>query len=215
MSRNNPSRYPSNQQAARSTRGQTNTNRQGDRQIPSPERMSVPVISRHTHPSDPSTSFVSPPMTGSTSSSMMSSFELAGSEYLEPTLAESTYARGGASSADIRGSNDRTGNTTPKPWGGFAQYMGMQGERNVAKETGTNARRAPVAAGNEHRGIVSRDSRATENDRYKNEQGDASFIESVEFEPTIRPSKYKSSFADRKNYKSFARSGNSNDRGGN
>ncbi|CAD6444079.1 0f8706b7-3555-48f3-8dba-5e5e3f6e354e-CDS [Sclerotinia trifoliorum] len=211
MSRNpnQSSRYPANQRAAESARGQAN--RQVSRRVRSPERMSVPAVS--TNPTNPSTSTstsFNSPMTRSISSS----FELAGSEYLEPTLAESKYVRNATSnSGEVRGSNDSTGNQSWKPWGGFAQYVGMQRGRSVAKkEIGSGAHRAPAAAEYEQRGRSSRYLRATEmQDRHETER-DSAAMDSVEFEPTIYR-RTQSSFANRKSYKSFGGSNNSSKRG--
>ncbi|KAF7865262.1 hypothetical protein EAF04_006239 [Stromatinia cepivora] len=204
MSHNYRSRFlEESQRQARSAPGQEP--RQALRRVPSPERMQVPVVVSSTSP-DLSTSTSSLMRSGS--STRMSTPELEGSEYLEPILAESTYARRATSREEVRGADYGTMNKSSKPRGGYAQYLGIQREQNVAKKqeivtTQPGAYRAPV---------YTPQHLESEKDRHETEQDNA-VMDSVGFEPTIRPnvSKYESSFAGRKKYKSLTGSGNSSE----
>ncbi|KAJ8069083.1 hypothetical protein OCU04_002757 [Sclerotinia nivalis] len=217
------------QRAARSAPGQASgreprqASRQALRRVPSPERMQVPVVvSSNSRGLSTSTSTSS--LTRSGSSSGMSTPELVGSEYLEPILAESTYARRATSTEEVRGTNHGTVNKSSKPWGGYAQYLGIQREQSVAKkEVEPGAHRAPVYTPQhlESSDVYKSSLTAAEHEqrgRTSNRRGtkqDNAVMDSIEFEPTIRPhvSKYQSSFASRKRYKSFGGSGNSSERG--
>ncbi|KAF7935717.1 hypothetical protein BELL_0198g00060 [Botrytis elliptica] len=139
------------------------------RRAPSMERMQVsfhssdyprPVLRPVPKPVFPIVSSSKPPnrSTPSAPSSMrMSADDLEGSEYLEPTLAESNFARQSVSSSvlnpgygTVSASSKPWGNAAKyMEWGNVAQYMGLKGGRSgaenkklVMKQPGSN--RAPV-----------------------------------------------------------------------
>ncbi|TEY32126.1 hypothetical protein BOTCAL_0756g00010 [Botryotinia calthae] len=142
---------------------------QRSRRAPSMERMQISVLS-----SDPPRRVLRPvprpvyPIitssklpnlsTSSVSSSMrMSADDLEGSEYLEPTLAESSFARQSVSGSVLKSDYD-TLSASSKPWGNAAKYMewgnvaqymglksgrsGAENKRPATKQPGSN--RAPV-----------------------------------------------------------------------
>ncbi|TGO13052.1 hypothetical protein BTUL_0077g00040 [Botrytis tulipae] len=142
---------------------------QRSRRAPSMERMQVsvhssdyprPVLRSVPRPIFPIVASSKLPniSTSSASSSMrMSADDLEGSEYLEPTLAESKFARQSVSSSVLKpgygtvsASSKPWGNAAKfMEWGNVAQYMGLKGGRSgaenkkpVTKQPGTN--RAPV-----------------------------------------------------------------------
>ncbi|TGO65635.1 hypothetical protein BOTNAR_0076g00300 [Botryotinia narcissicola] len=142
---------------------------QRSRRAPSMERMQVsvhssdyprPVLRSVPRPILPIVASSKPPniSTSSASSSMrMSADDLEGSEYLEPTLAESTFARQSVSSSVLKpgygtvSASSKLWGNAPEfmEWGNVAQYMGLKGGRSgaenkklVTKQPGTN--RAPV-----------------------------------------------------------------------
>ncbi|KAF7933047.1 uncharacterized protein EAE97_008814 [Botrytis byssoidea] len=151
------------------TRTERHKSSQRSRRAPSMERMQVSahssdypraVLRSVPRPVFPIVASSKPPniSTSSVSSSMrMSADDLEGSEYLEPTLAESTFARQSVSSR-VRKPGYGTVSASSKPWGNaanfmewgnVAQYMGLKGGRSgaenkklVTKQPGTN--RAPV-----------------------------------------------------------------------
>ncbi|TGO58501.1 hypothetical protein BCON_0054g00310 [Botryotinia convoluta] len=152
-----------------SPRSERHTSNQRSRRAPSMERMQVsvhssdyprPVLRPVPKPVFPIVACSKPPnlSTSSASSSMrMSADDLEGSEYLEPTLAESTFARQSVSSTvlnpgygTVSASSKPWGNAAKyMEWGNVAQYMGLKGGRSgaenkklVTKQPGTN--RAPV-----------------------------------------------------------------------
>ncbi|KAF5877514.1 uncharacterized protein Bfra_001881 [Botrytis fragariae] len=152
-----------------SPRTERHKSSQRSRRAPSMERMQVsvhssdyprPVLRPVPRPVSPIVASSKPPnlSTSSASSSMrMSADDLEGSEYLEPTLAESTFARQSVSSSvlnpgysTVSAPSKRWGNAAKyMEWGNVAQYMGLKGERSgvenkklVMKQQGST--RAPV-----------------------------------------------------------------------
>ncbi|TGO43380.1 hypothetical protein BHYA_0001g00080 [Botrytis hyacinthi] len=152
-----------------SPRTERHKSSQRSRRAPSMERMQVsvhssdyprPVLRPVPRPIFPIVASSKPPnlSTSSASSSMrMSADDLEGSEYLEPTLAESIFARQSVSS-NVFNPGYGTVSASSKPWGNaakymewgyVAQYMGLKGGRSGAenrkigtKQPGTN--RAPA-----------------------------------------------------------------------
>ncbi|KAF7909697.1 uncharacterized protein EAF01_003415 [Botrytis porri] len=152
-----------------SSRTERHKSSQRSRRAPSMERMQVsvhssdyprPVLRPVPRPVFPIVASSKPPTlpTSSASSSMrMSANDLEGSEYLEPTLAESTFARQSVSSTvldpgygTVSASSKPWGNAAKyMEWGNVAQYMGLKGGRSgaenkklVTKQPGAN--RAPI-----------------------------------------------------------------------
>ncbi|TGO21161.1 hypothetical protein BPAE_0236g00020 [Botrytis paeoniae] len=139
------------------------------RRAPSMERMQVsvyssdyprPVLRPVPRPVFPIVASSKPPnlSTSSAPSSMrMSADDLEGSEYLEPTLTESTFARQSVSSS-VLNPGYGTVSASSKPWGNAAKYMewgnvaqymglnrgrsGTENKKLVMKQPGSN--RAPV-----------------------------------------------------------------------
>ncbi|KAI9649247.1 hypothetical protein NHQ30_001815 [Ciborinia camelliae] len=183
---------------------------QGAKRVPSMERMQVPVPVVGS--SSPESSLTRSTFT------RMSTPELVGSEFLEPTLAESTYARH-AESSYIQ--DPETANADSKPWR-YAQYLGLQREQTVAgnariikEQPGAHhspthapqhvesrgVYKAPLSdAEREQRERIEREWRAREERDTVQTEEDNAVMDSIVFEPTIRPyaPKYQSSFADRK-----------------
>ncbi|KAB8296166.1 hypothetical protein EYC80_008951 [Monilinia laxa] len=178
------------------------------RRAPSMERMQVPVaVSPQVSPILTFTS-----TTSTSTSTRMSTPELEGSEFLEPTLAESTYARRAESSVLDTAQFDS------KPWG-YEQYMGLQrkqtgGDAGIAKSQpgahssltstpqyieSSGVYKAPLTAEEqEERERIEREGRARKEAEKKQTEEDNALMDSFGFEPTIpHVPKYQSSFADR------------------
>lgn len=126
---------------------------QRSRRAPSMERMQVSVLSsdsprrvlrpvpRPVYPIAASSNPVNLSTSSPSSSMRMSADDLEGSEYLEPTLAESTFARQSVSST-APNPDYGTVSASLKPWrnaakymewGNVAQYMGLKGGRSGAE----------------------------------------------------------------------------------
>ncbi|KAF7899728.1 hypothetical protein EAF00_004064 [Botryotinia globosa] len=201
---------------------------QRSRRAPSMERMQVsihssdyprPVLRSVPRPIFPIVASSKPPgiSTSSASSSIrMSADDLEGSEYLEPTLAESTFARQSVSSSVFKPGYD-TASSKPwgnaakfMEWGNVAQYMGLKGGRSgaenkklVTKQPGTNrapvytpqrlerdvfAFKAPLAVKEQQlRERVARKSREEEERERRETEAEDAAMDDVEFGPTIPP----------------------------
>ncbi|ESZ93072.1 hypothetical protein SBOR_6547 [Sclerotinia borealis F-4128] len=192
------------------------------RKPPSMERMQVPVLVSSSSRSASASTFTSPFPSRRPSSITMSTPEMEGSEFLEPTLAESTYARHATSSYTQA---PGTAKTKTKPWS-YAQYVGLQrGQieagktRTVNEQPGAHASptyspqymensgayKAPLTAEEQvQRERFAREWRAREEREKRETDEDNALMDSFEFEPTIRPyvPKFQYSFAGRKGFSS-------------
>lgn len=226
-----------------SPRTERHKSSQRSRRAPSMERMQVsvhssdyprPVLRPVPVPIFPIVASSKPPnisISSASSSMRMSADDLEGSEYLEPTLAESTFARQSVSSSILK-PDYGTVSASSKPWGNVAKYMGLKGGRSgaenkklVTKQPGTNrapvytpqrlesdafAFKAPLAAKEQQlRERTARKSREKEERERRETEAEDAAMDGVEFGPTIPPyiPKYQSSFAKRKGFSSPSGSG--------
>ncbi|KAA8567976.1 hypothetical protein EYC84_008406 [Monilinia fructicola] len=167
------------------------------RRVPSMERMQSPIVV--SPQASPIPTFTS--TTSTSTSTRMSTPELEGSEYLEPMLAESTYAR------QVESSVLDTAHFESKPWG-YERYMGLQrrqtgGDAGIVKTQPAKHRslthvpqyiessrvhEAPLTAEEqEERGRIAREWRAREEREKKETEEDNALMDSFGFEPTIGP----------------------------
>ncbi|KAF7955965.1 hypothetical protein EAE96_004886 [Botrytis aclada] len=225
-----------------SPRSERHKSSQRSRRAPSMERMQVsihssdyprPVLRPVPRPIFPIVASSKPPnpSTSSASSSIrMSADDLEGSEYLEPTLAESTFTRQSVSSS-VLNAGYGTVSASSKPqgnaarfmeWGNVAQYMGLKRGRSGAENKKLVTKRAPVytpqrlesdafafqaplaVKEQELRERFAGKSREKEERERRETEAEDAAIDNVEFGPTIPPytPRYQSSFVNRKGFSS-------------